>query len=381
MTWIQLTRKVKKNWKKKVQQYLVLDKQYKLDKHDLKKKKEDISSVAPNWAAAAFDSKVPDRSKFHEGMAFIAAADDNVYPRARVLSVRESSSEGTTKTSMRFPCFPVAAEDAKKWEELVNEVLTSKKDNNQLPSVLAQSVNKNYLFIDKDFQNLAMQPEVDLFVEEQCSYAGRKVPQMEKNLLAFRWTEGTKLQHQVIIFMRAAMAAMKKQECLKKLRDEDNEEGREFLNMAIVALEQATSDLRTVTARLHANGLKAIRRQVLDKTDLGSSDKDFLTRATAVPAKALFANHAPGFSEELKEEEQLKEARVAVSRGEKRKRESQSSYGQNQKKPRFDDYRRDSGRSRGRGGFFGEICIGVGSLFMTTETDQQVRKRCSQRKW
>ena len=61
----------------------------------------------------------------------------------------------------------------------------------------------------------------------------------------------------------------------KKPRDEDNEEGREFLNMAIVALEQ---DLRTVAARLHANGLKAVRRQVLDRTDLGSSDKDFLTR-------------------------------------------------------------------------------------------------------
>ena len=50
-----------------------------------------------------------------------------------------------------------------------------------------------------------------------------------------------------------------------------------------------------------------------------------------MPVKALFANRAPGFSEELKKDEQLK-------------RISQSSYGQNQKKPRFDDYRRDSGR-------------------------------------
>ena len=231
-------------------------------------------------------------------------------------------------------------------------MLTSKKDNNQLPSVLAQSVNKNYQFIDKDFLNLAMQPEVDLFVEEQCSNAGRKVSQMEKNSLAFRMAEATKLQHLFIIFMRAALAAMKKQEYLKKPRDEDNEEGREFLNMAIVALEQATSDICTVTARLRANGLKAVRRQVLDITDLGLSDKEFLTRARAVPAMALFANRTPGFLEELKEE-QLKEARVAVSRAKKRKRESQSSYGQNQKKPRFDDYRRDSGRGRDRGGFFG----------------------------
>ena len=40
---------------------------------DLKKEKEDISSAAANWAAASFDSKVPDKSKFHEGMWAIVA--------------------------------------------------------------------------------------------------------------------------------------------------------------------------------------------------------------------------------------------------------------------------------------------------------------------
>ena len=317
---------------------------------DLKKKKEDISSAASSWAAGCFDERVPERKKFHEGMwAFIAAADKEVYDKAMVPGVVESSTEGTSKTSMRFPRFPVRDDDSRKWEELVNEVLMSKKDNNQLPSVLASSVNKNYQFVDKDFQHLAMQPEIDLYVEEQCSYAGKKVPQLEKNSLAFRTTEGTKLQHRIIVFMRAALASMK-QNCCQGSGQEEKEKG-DFLNMAIVALEQATCDLRTVTARLHANGLKAVRRQVLEKTELGTSDKEFLIKAKAVPAKALFANRAPGFSEELKKEEQLKEARVAVSRAEKRKRESQS-YSQNQKKPRFDDFRRDSSRGRDRGNFF-----------------------------
>ena len=320
---------------------------------DLRKEKEDVSSMAANWADACFDSKVPDKTKFHEGMwAFIAAADEEVYKSAMVPGVKEASNESATKTSVRFPRFPVPPEDGKKWEELVNDVLTSKKDNNQLPSVLAISVNKNYQFIDKDFQKLGMQPEIDLFVEEQCSYAGKKVPQLDKNSLAFRTAEGTKLQHRIIVFMRAALTAMKKQQCLQKPANEDNEEGRDFISMAVTALEQATSDLRTVTARLHANGLRAVRRNVLEKTDLGISDKDFLTRAKAVPAKALFANRAPGFSEELKKEDQLKEARVAVSRAEKRKKETQT-YHQNQKKPRYDDYRKDASRGRERSNFFG----------------------------
>ena len=320
---------------------------------DLKKQKEDISSAASNWAAACYDNKIPDKTKFHEGMwAFVAAADRDIYTKAMVPGVKESTNDGTTKASVRFPRFPVTAEDTKKWGELVNEVLTSKKDNNQQPSVLALSVNKNYQFVDKDFQNIAMQPEIDLYVEEQCSYAGKKVPQLEKNNLAYRTAEGTKLQHRIIVFMRAALAAMKKQKCLQKPRDEDEEDGADFLNMAVVALEQATSDLRTVTARLHANGLKAVRRQVLEKTELGASDKEFLTKAPALPAKSLFANRAPGFSEQLKKEDQLKEARVAVSRDERRKRESQSSYQSNQKKPRFEEYRRDSSRGRG-GNFFG----------------------------
>ena len=132
----------------------------------------------------------------------------------------------------------------------------SKKDNNQLPSVLASSVNKNYQFVDKDFQNLAMQPEIDLYVEEQSSYTGKKVPQLEKNLLAFRATEGTKLQHRIIVLMRAALTSMK-QNCYQGSGQEEKEKG-DFLNMAIVVLEQATCDLRTVTARLHANGLRVI---------------------------------------------------------------------------------------------------------------------------
>ena len=52
--------------------------------------------------------------------AFIAAADEDVYPKAMVPIVRESSSKGTTKMSMSFPHLPVATEDSKKWEELVN---------------------------------------------------------------------------------------------------------------------------------------------------------------------------------------------------------------------------------------------------------------------
>ena len=107
----------------------------------------------------------------------------------------------------------------------MNDVLTSKKDNNKLPSVLALSVNKNYQFVDKDFQNLAMQPEIDLFVEEQCSYAGKKEPQLEKNSLVSRTAENMKLQHRIIVVMRAALAATKEQVCLQKSKNE-NEEGR-----------------------------------------------------------------------------------------------------------------------------------------------------------
>ena len=75
---------------------------------DLKKKKEDISSAASSWAAGCFDERVPERTKFHEGMwAFIAAADKEVYDKAMVPGVMESSTEGASITSMRFPRFPV----------------------------------------------------------------------------------------------------------------------------------------------------------------------------------------------------------------------------------------------------------------------------------
>ena len=83
---------------------------------------------------------------------------------------------------------------------------------------------------------------------------------------------------------------------------------------------------------------------------LGASDVDFFTRA--VPGKSLITNRAPGFSEKLRKEDQLKEARVAVSEAEKRKKESQT-YHQNPKRPRYDEYRKDASRGRERSSFFG----------------------------
>ena len=47
-----------------------------------------------------------------------------------------------------------------------------------------------------------------------------------------------------------------------------------FISTAVVALEQATSDLCTVIARLNANRLRAVRK-FLEKTDLGAFDKEF----------------------------------------------------------------------------------------------------------
>ena len=86
-----------------------------------------------------------------------------------------------------------------------------------------------------------------------CLQQHRQEPKIDKQSLAFKTQQVTKLQHRILTFIRTALQVASKS-------PEASGEGS-ILPMIFTAMEKATEDLREVTGRLHGASLRRVRTQ------------------------------------------------------------------------------------------------------------------------
>ena len=309
---------------------------------DLKATGPDISAAAVDWPKTCLNPKVLSKSLFEEGMwAQIVMADEELYKTATVPGVKDQAKSG-----MRFPRIHIAEKEVEAWKRCVKDTLGHSSSSSQAPSATVADINRNYQFIDEDFKRVGMMPEVDTYVKQFCLQQHRQEPKIDKQSLAFKTQQATKLQHRILTFIRTALQVASKS-------PEASGEGS-ILPMIFTAMEKATEDLRKVTGRLHGASLRRVRTQVLNSSGLSSSDKEALAKVSCLPAKSLFASRVPGCTGAQDDNAQTAKAKEEAARMDRAKRRPNDNYNyQGSKRPRYDrnSQRQSEGSGRGSGRF------------------------------
>ena len=289
---------------------------------DMEETGPEISAAAVEWAKSCLRPKLLSKNLFEEGMwAHIVMSDEKLYKKATVPGVKDQ-----VKSGLRFPRIHIEEKEVQGWKRNVKDTL-GVSSVSQAPSTAVASINKNYQFIVEDFRRVAMTPEVDTYVKQFCLQQHRAEPKIDKQSLAFKTQQATKLQYRIMTFIKTAVQ-------VAKGRPEAKEEGP-LLPVIFTTVEKAMDDLGKVTGRLHGLSLRRVRAQVLNSSGLSSSDKEALARVSCLPAKSLFANRIPGCSGVQDVNSQTAKAKEEATRL-ARKRPADTHYQGDFKKPRFD---------------------------------------------
>ena len=270
---------------------------------------KELSSREQDWMNLSFNPKsgIPERKSYDEAMwTYMVTANARLYEQATV----PFNQNTTQPTFKRFPRIPLKKEDVEAWENEVNKVLRKDRQGNKSEketSILPQLFNRDYQFVEKQFQDLVSTPTVDTFVADYALEMGQDVPKVDNKELLFRTLETTKAQFRVLTFIRAATETL-------KLHIDPEKPQHELPSMGLVLLDRASEDLRQLTARLNGACLLKLRRKVLEKSKLSNADKDVLCHSPVTPANYLFAARTPLTSTRSTVGQQRKDARLVADR-------------------------------------------------------------------
>ena len=128
-----------------------------------------LTNTATQWARVCLDTSIPSKAHFHEAVwAHVVMADDELYKTAMVPKMLNQADSAGVKAEIRQPRIPISEKESGAWRKQVNEVLTSSALAQNL-SMVTQIIKNNYQFVDKDFERLGMDPNVDVYVKEVSS--------------------------------------------------------------------------------------------------------------------------------------------------------------------------------------------------------------------